>query len=122
MRDNWPVITHGIDYDGSKIGIGRSAPGMEQPLYYWVPSIAPSGMAFYTGDSFLKWRNSLFIGALRGEALIRLELKSNKIVKEERLLHNTVGRVRDVRVGPDGFIYLATDDRDGLLLRLEPVK
>ncbi|MFL2669101.1 MAG: PQQ-dependent sugar dehydrogenase [Alphaproteobacteria bacterium] len=118
----WPVITHGIDYDGSKIGIGRSAPGLEQPLYYWVPSIAPSGMAFYTGDSFFKWKNSLFIGALRGEALIRLELKSNKIVKEERLLHNTVGRVRDVRVGPDGFIYLATDDRDGLLLRLEPVK
>ncbi|NKB20548.1 MAG: PQQ-dependent sugar dehydrogenase [Alphaproteobacteria bacterium] len=118
----WPVITHGIDYDGSKIGIGKSAPGMEQPFYYWVPSIAPAGMAFYTGDKFPKWRNSLFVGALRGETLVRLKLKGNDVVKEERLLQNAVGRVRDVRIGPDGFLYLATDDSDGRLLRLEPVK
>jgi aldose sugar dehydrogenase len=118
----WPVITHGIDYDGSKIGIGRSAPGMEQPLYYWVPSIAPAGMAFYVGNKFPKWRNSLFVGALRGETLVRLELKGNQVVKEERLLQHAVGRIRDVRMGPDGFIYLATDDSDGRLLRLEPVK
>jgi len=118
----WPVITHGIDYDGSKIGIGKSAPGMEQPLYYWVPSIAPAGMAFYEGNKFSNWRNSLFVGALRGETLVRLELKGNQVVKEERLLQNAVGRIRDVRMGPDGFLYLATDDSDGRLLRLEPIK
>jgi glucose/arabinose dehydrogenase len=118
----WPVITHGIDYDGTKIGIGKSAPGMEQPLYYWVPSIAPAGMAFYAGNEFPNWRNSLFVGALRGETLVRLELKGNQVVKEERLLQNTVGRIRDVRMGPDGYLYLATDDSDGRLLRLEPVR
>jgi glucose/arabinose dehydrogenase len=118
----WPVITHGIDYDGSKIGIGKSAPGMEQPLYYWVPSIAPAGMAFYTGNKFPKWRNSLFVGALRGETLVRLELKGKQVVKEERLLQNAVGRIRDVRMGPDGFLYLAIDDSDGRLLRLEPAR
>jgi len=118
----WPVITHGIDYDGSKIGIGKSVPGMEQPLYYWVPSIAPAGMAFYEGNKFSNWRNSLFVGALRGETLVRLELKGNQVVKEERLLQNAVGRIRDVRMGPDGFLYLVTDDSDGRLLRLEPIK
>ncbi len=118
----WPVITHGIDYDGSKIGIGKSAPGMEQPLYYWVPSIAPAGMAFYVGNKFPKWGNSLFVGALRGETLVRLELKGDQVVKEERLLQSAVGRIRDVRTGPDGFLYLATDDSDGRLLRLEPMK
>ena len=117
----WPVITHGTDYDGSAIGIGKSAPGLEQPLYYWVPSIAPAGMAFYTGNRFIKWKNSLFIGALRGKSLIRLELEGDTIVKEERLLQNSLGRIRDVRVGPDGLLYLVTDSHDGLLLRLEPI-
>jgi glucose/arabinose dehydrogenase len=117
----WPVITHGIDYDGSPIGIGKSAPGMEQPLYYWVPSIAPSGMAFYTGGKFPKWRNNLFVGALRGQTLVRLELRGQRVVKEERLLENTVGRIRDVRNGPDGYLYFTTDDNNGKLLRLEPV-
>ena len=102
----WPVITHGIDYDGSPIGIGKSAPGMEQPLYFWVPSIAPSGMAFYTGGKFPKWRNSLFVGALRGQLLVRLELSGDRVVREERLLEDTVGRVRDVRTGPTGFYIL----------------
>ena len=118
----WPVITHGIDYDGSKIGIGKSAPGMEQPLYFWVPSIAPSGMAFYDGDKFPKWRNSLFVGALRGELLARLELNGDRVVKEERLLQDRLGRIRDVRTGPDGYLYIAIDDDDGRVLRLEPVK
>jgi len=118
----WPVITHGIDYDGSPIGIGKSAPGMEQPLYVWVPSIAPSGMAFYTGDKFPKWRDSLFIGALAGQSLVRLELDGDRVVREERLLHDTVGRVRDVRSGPDGYLYFATDDDEGRLFRLEPVR
>jgi glucose/arabinose dehydrogenase len=118
----WPVITHGIDYDGSKIGIGKSAPGMEQPLYFWVPSIAPSGMAFYTGDKFPNWRNSLFVGALRAQLLARLELKGGRVVREERLLEDRLGRIRDVRTGPDGFVYLTTDDDDGSLVRLEPVR
>jgi len=117
----WPVITHGIDYDGSKIGIGKSAPGMEQPLYYWVPSIAPSGTTFYSGDKFPKWNKSLFVGALRDEALVRLELDGERVTGEERLLVEALGRVRDVRVGPDGFLYLATDDSDGRIVRLEPV-
>lgn len=118
----WPVITHGIDYDGSKIGIGKSAPGMEQPLYFWVPSIAPSGMAFYTSDKFPKWRNSLFVGALRGQLLARLELEGDRVVREERLLEDGLGRIRDVRIGPDGLVYLTTDDDDGRLVRLEPVR
>ena len=118
----WPVITHGIDYDGSPIGIGKSAPGMEQPLYFWVPSIAPSGMAFYTGDKFSKWKNSLFVGALAGQALVRIELKGDKVIREERLLKGAVGRVRDVSTGPDGYLYIATDDDDGMVLRLEPVR
>ena len=117
----WPVITHGIDYDGSKIGIGKSAPGMEQPLYFWVPSIAPSGMAFYRGDKFPQWRNSLFVGALRGQLLARLELDGARVVREEQLLEDKVGRIRDVRTGPDGLVYLTTDDDPGKVLRLEPV-
>lgn len=116
----WPVITHGVNYDGSPIGIGKAAPGMEQPLYYWVPSIAPCGMAFYTGDKFPKWSNSLFVGALAGEALVRLQLDGDRVVHEERLLQDAVGRIRDVRNGPDGYIYFTTDDDQGRLLRLEP--
>jgi len=117
----WPVITHGIDYDGSKIGVGKAAPGMEQPLHYWVPSIAPSGMAFYRGDKFPDWKNSLFVGALRGEVLVRLQLDGDKVVHEERLLKDRLGRIRDVRTGPDGYLYLTQDDSNGRLLRLEPV-
>jgi glucose/arabinose dehydrogenase len=116
----WPVITHGIDYDGSKVGIGKEAPGMEQPLYFWVPSIAPSGMAFYRGDRFPRWRNSLFVGALAGEMLVRLELSGTRVVKEERMLEEKLGRIRDVRAGPDGYLYLTTDEDDGQLLRLDP--
>ncbi|MDC0033149.1 PQQ-dependent sugar dehydrogenase [Alphaproteobacteria bacterium] len=117
----WPVITHGINYDNTPIGIGKEAPGMEQPLYYWVPSIAPSGMAFYTGEKFPRWRNSLFVGALRGELLVRLELDGDRVIREERLLTDRIGRIRDVRIGSDGMIYLATDDDQGCVLRLEPV-
>ncbi len=118
----WPVITHGIDYDGSKIGIGKEAPGMEQPLYVWVPSIAPSGMAFYRGDKFPGWNKSLFVGALAGEALVRLEIDGDKVMHEERLLRDKLGRIRDVRTGPDGYLYLTLDESDGRLVRLEPVR
>ena len=119
----WPVITYGANYGtGTKIGEGTQKPGMEQPLHYWVPSIAPSGMAFYTGDRFPKWRGDLFVGALRDAMLVRLKLDGDKIVKEERILKNALGRIRDVRSGPDGFIYLLTDESNGVLARLEPVK
>jgi glucose/arabinose dehydrogenase len=118
----WPVITHGIDYDGTKIGIGKSALGMEPPLYFWVPSIAPSGMAFYRGNRFRKWNNSLFVGALSGQLLARLEFSDGRVVHEERLLEDRVGRIRDVRTGPDGLVYLTTDADPGKVLRLEPVR
>jgi glucose/arabinose dehydrogenase len=119
----WPVITYGVNYGiGTKIGEGTSKPGMAQPLHYWVPSIAPSGMAFYTGDKFPAWRGSLFVGALRGELLVRLLLDGEKVVKEERLLRGTLGRIRDVRQGPDGYLYLLTDSSDGAMVRLEPAR
>jgi glucose/arabinose dehydrogenase len=117
----WPVITYGANYGtGTKIGEGTHKSGMAQPIHYWVPSIAPSGMAFYTGDRFPAWRGDLFVGALRDQLLVRLKLDGEKVVKEERMLRNTIGRIRDVRSGPDGFIYLLTDESPGVLARLEP--
>ena len=119
----WPVITYGVNYGfGTRIGEGTHKPGMEQPLYKWVPSIAPSGMAFYEGDKFPGWRGNLLIGALRDEMLVRLELDGEKVMKEERLIKDAIGRIRDVRVGPDGYVYLLTDESNGVLARLEPVK
>ncbi len=117
----WPVITYGANYvTGTRIGEGTSKPGMAQPLYYWVPSIAPSGMAFYTGEQFPKWKGNLFVGALRDQMLVRLVLDGEKVAKEERLLKGVLGRIRDVRNGPDGFIYLLTDESNGVMARLEP--
>jgi glucose/arabinose dehydrogenase len=117
----WPVITYGVNYViGTKIGEGTAKPGMEQPVHKWVPSIAPSGMAFCTGDKFPKWRGDLFVGALRAELLVRLRLDGEKVVHEERLLKGALGRIRDVRAGPDGFIYLLTDESRAVLARLEP--
>jgi len=118
----WPVITHGVNYGlGSKIGEGRSKTGLEQPLYVWVPSIAPSGMSFVSAARFPGWQGDLLIGALRDQSLVRLKLDGEKVVFEERLLKGQVGRVRDVRMGPDGLIYLLSDASDGSLMRLEPV-
>jgi glucose/arabinose dehydrogenase len=116
----WPVITYGIDYSGLPVGEGTHKEGMAQPVYYWDPSIAPSGMAFYTGDAFPEWRGDLFIGALKFELLARLELDGERVVAEERLLEGAIGRIRDVETGPDGFLYLLTDESDGGLYRLEP--
>jgi glucose/arabinose dehydrogenase len=117
----WPVITYGVQYViGTQIGEGTHKPGMEQPVWKWVPSIAPSGMAFYSGDKFPKWRGDLFVGALKAQLLVRLELDGEKVVREERLLQGLLGRIRDVRSGPDGFIYLLTDAANGVLARLEP--
>jgi len=117
----WPVITYGVNYGiGTKIGEGTHKEGMAQPLYYWVPSIAPSGMAFYTGERFPRWKGELFVGALKDQTLVRLTLKGEKVVHEERLLKGVLGRIRDVRAGPDGYLYLLTDYSDGELVRLEP--
>lgn len=117
----WPVITYGVNYGiGTRIGEGTEKPGMEQPLYYWVPSIAPSGMTFYSGERFPNWRGNLFVGSLKFQMLARLELDGEKIVREERLIQGELGRIRDVRTGPDGHIYLLTDAPDGVLARIEP--
>ena len=117
----WPIITYGVNYGiGTKIGEGTAKAGLEQPLHVWVPSIAPSGMTFYKGNAFANWNNSLFIGALRAETLVRLELQGDKVLHEERLLQGSIGRIRDVRLGPDQFIYLLIDERAGGLYRLEP--
>lgn len=117
----WPVITYGVNYGiGTRIGEGTQKPGMEQPVHYWVPSIAPSGMAFYTGDKFPNWRGDLFVGSLKFGELVRLELEGDKVAHEERMLNDALGGIRDVRQGPDGYLYLLTNNRDGQLIRLEP--
>jgi len=118
----WPVIGYGIDYSGARIHESTHKAGMEQPLKYWVPSIAPSGMTFYSGDLFARWRGGLFLGALAGQMLVRLELDGEKVVNEERLLQQLRERIRDVREGPDGALWLATDSSSGRILRLVPAK
>lgn len=116
----WPVIAYGRHYSGGRIGEGTRKQGMEQPVYYWDPSIAPSGMAFYTGDRFPAWKGNLFVGALSFRLLSRLVLEGEKVVREERLFEPLGERIRDVRQGPDGYLYLLTDSSDGRLLRIEP--
>jgi glucose/arabinose dehydrogenase len=116
----WPVIGFGVDYSGAKIHEGTSKPGMEQPIRQWTPVIAPSGMAFYTADLFPQWKNNLFIGGLVAQALVRLELDGDRVTKEERLLQDLRQRIRDVRAGPDGALWLLTDSSNGRLLRLTP--
>lgn len=111
----WPVITHGEEYGGGKIG-QTAKEGMEQPLHYWVPSIAPSGMTFYLDDAIPGWQNNLLVGSLRFGQLVRLELDGEKVSHEERIMIGQ--RIRDVRQGPDGAVYLLTDQADGQLLRL----
>ena len=119
----WPVISHGINYEGTPVGNGKSEmAGMEQPIKYWVPSIAPSGMAFYQCGLFPAWRGSLFVGALAGQMLVRLSLDGEKVTDEERLLQGIRERIRDVRAGPDGAIYLVTDNSAGRILRVTPAK
>lgn len=118
----WPVISHGKDYGGGKIGEGFTAKaGMEQPLHQWTPSIAPSGMAFLRSDRYGKsWQGNLFVGALKGKHLARLQLSDGKVMREEQLLKGLNRRIRDVREGPDGLLYLLTDESKGQLIRLLP--
>lgn len=116
----WPVITWGINYDGKPIGIGTTKEGMEQPLLYWKPSIAPSGMAFYTGDKFSAWRGNLFVGSMKFAYLNRIELDGTTVKAEHKLLTEVNERIRSVRQGPDGYIYITTDTPKGRVLRLEP--
>jgi len=116
----WPVISYGRHYSGAKIGEGTEKAGMEQPVYYWDPSIAPSGMTFYTGDKFPEWKGNLLVGALKFRLVSRLVLDGETVVKEERMLDGIGERIRDVRQGPDGYVYLLTDASDGRILRLEP--
>jgi aldose sugar dehydrogenase len=116
----WPVITFGREYGtGAKIGDGTARADVVAPLTHWVPSIAPSGMAFLTSDRYPGWKGNLFVGALTGQLLVRLELDGNKVLKEHRLLQSLGERIRDVRQGPDGWLYVLTDQRNGRLIRLE---
>lgn len=117
----WPLIAYGEEYSGQSIGDATTArAGYEQPVYYWDPVIAPSGAQFYTGDAFPEWRDSLFIGALKERRLVRLVLKDNKVIGEEHLLVDRGQRVRDVRQGPEGALYVVTDDESGELWKITP--
>ena len=118
----WPVITYGRDYSGLSIGEGTAKAGMEQPVHYWDPSIAPSGMAYYDASAIPGWKGSLLVGSLKFGLLARLQMDGARVVREERLLEGLNERVRDVRVGPDGLVYLLTDNSDGRILRVEPAR
>jgi glucose/arabinose dehydrogenase len=114
----WPIVSHGEEYAGGKIGIGTSSPEFEDPLWTWIPSIAPSGMAFYEGEMFPEFKDKLLVGSLKFRSLYAVDLKSDRPVSETPLFENTIGRVRDVAIAPDGSIYLLSDQKDGGLYRL----
>lgn len=116
----WPIIGYGVQYGGSVIHESTEREGLEQPVHHWVPSIATSGLAIYRGDAFPNWRGNAFIGALAGQQLARVSLEGGRSVGEERLLTDLGERIRDVREGPDGYLYLLTDNPEGRILRLEP--
>jgi glucose/arabinose dehydrogenase len=123
----WPVVSHGVNYDGSPFTGESAHAGMEGPRFTWVPSIAPSGLAFYSGDRFPWWKGDLFVGALVAKRLVRVTLEGTRVLNVETLLADAVGRIRDVRQGPDGLIYLALEDdsrpaRPSRIVRLEPVE
>jgi len=116
----WPAVTFGLDYTGARVSPYSELPGMEPPLKYWVPSIAPSGLAIYQGDAFPDWRGSLFVGALVDREVRRLSLADGAVVAEEALFAELGERIRNVRTGPDGFLYLLTDSAQGKVVRVEP--
>jgi glucose/arabinose dehydrogenase len=120
----WPVVSHGINYDGSVFTLDEHVPWMEAPRFVWTPSIGTSGMTIYSGDRFPWWRGSALVAGMAGERLVRVSLIGQDAVSEETLLHRQLGRIRDVREGPDGLVYLALEDADGgptPIVRLEPV-
>lgn len=116
----WPAITYGMNYSGAYVSPFTEHPSMEQPLKYWVPSVAPSGLAYYNGDAFPQWKGDLFVGTLVNKDVRRLDMEDGKVVSEEILFAEIGERIRDVRVGPDGFIYLLTDSSDGKIIRVTP--
>jgi glucose/arabinose dehydrogenase len=117
----WPLQAYGIEYSGSPIeGSMTAREGFEQPVYYWDPVIAPSGAQFYTGSAFPAWRGNLFIGSLGQQRLVRLIINNNRVTGEEHLLVDRGQRVRDVRQGPDGALYIVTDQSNGELWRITP--
>lgn len=119
----WPRVSYGVNYDGTPVGTGKAKmDGVDDPRWHWTPSIAPSGMTFYTGDLFPAWKGSLFNGALKSQLLSRLELRGDTVVKEERLLQALNERIRDVRQGPEGALYLLTDSASGRILRVVPAR
>jgi len=118
----WPVIGYGVNYGGAKLHDSTNKDGMEQPVWHWTPSIAPSGMAFYSGKLWPAWKGNLFNGALKFQLIARLQLDGDKVVREERLLQGLRERIRDVREGPDGALYLLTDNDSGRILRVTPAK
>ncbi len=118
----WPIISYGRHYSGFKIGEGQAKEGLEQPIHYWDPSIAPSGATFYTGTAFSEWTGDFFVTALRSRMLVRLEVTETGVVAEEAILEGKVGRVRDVETGPDGALYILTDADPGALFRLSPAR
>jgi len=117
----WPLVTYGIAYNGEKLGVGQERMGIEPPVYYWVPSIATTGLTFYTGDRFPKWRGQLFAGGLYG-MVVRLQLEGEKVTREERILTQLKQRIRDVRQGPDGLLYVLTDSPKGELISVAPAE
>ena len=114
----WAVIGYGVHYSGARIGVGTQKEGMEQPIYYWDPSISPSGMVFYSSDAVPEWKGNLFLGSLSAQHLVRLIMDGNKVVGEEKLLTELGERIRDVRQGPDGALYVLTDSQDGRVIRI----
>jgi glucose/arabinose dehydrogenase len=117
----WPVQAYGEEYSGDAIaGAATARAGMEQPVYYWDPVIAPSGAQFYTGSAFPEWRNNLFVGGMKDQMLVRLTLENDRVTGEEHLLKDRGQRVRDVRQGPDGALYLVTDEEQGELWKIVP--
>ena len=121
LNYGWPKVSYGVEYSGATISESPTAPGIEPPVHYWVPSIATSGLLFYTGDRFPEWRGNAFVGGLKSKQLSRLELDGDKVVREDVLLRGVIDqRIRDVVQGPDGLIYLLTDEDNGRLLRIEP--
>lgn len=118
----WPTVTYGIEYSGATISNKTTMEGVTDPLHYWDPSIAPSGMAFYTGEQFPEWQGDLFVGALKMRKLVRLRIEDEKVIEEEDLLTDLGERIRDVRMGPDGALWLLTDSSDGKVYRIRPAK